>query len=970
MRQTTQGTRRVWRVAVLGLVWLAATALPLRAQTRLAMIEGRVTDESGAALPGVTVTISSPALQVGKVTDVSTGDGSYRVAELPIGAYRVAFELPGFRSFAREGVMLTAGFVARIDASLPVGALEETVTVSGQSPVVDSVSTRGGATLSNEIIEAIPNSRNYQDLLNMTPGVAVTAPPQMGEVGFRALVGNIKTYGLTGQSQTQVEGLQMSESAFPDFATAEQVDIRTYGNTADVAQPGAVTDLIIKSGGNQFHGRGHEQFMHRSLQGSNLDDELRAQGLRTGDAIRYYQDFSGDLGGRLVRDKLWFYTAVRDVRNERSLSGYSRTRGADGVYGTLDDEPGLPTAVQSNLTAKVSYQMNPANRFIGFWQRNWVVEPQAQASRFVPYEATREVQWEPIQYKAEWQGTPSGKLFLNAAYGRTSEDIYYIPTTTDAPARYDRRTGYSTGAFATAAGTGTADIYGSISKRHTITATATAYPGDFLGGAHEFKVGFRGWLENRKSQFDDRGTGNYRLVYDNGVPAQITTWNFPITARDNLNEYAVYVMDQWRLPRGVTVNLGLRWERNNAFTPEQVKEQGLFLGAGTFPKTEIITWNSVAPRAALAWDITGSGRTVAKATYGWYNHRITAAGFVSTFNQVRPQAATYVWRDVNGNNDYNPGESNLALNGPDFVSITGATSNLINPDLKQPHTHEITGALEHDLGHETSVRLLYVFKRVTDEWEQLNVLRPYSSYNIPITRRDPGPDGRLGTGDDTAPVTFYDFDPAFRGAAFVGNQYVTRNNVDRYQTIEATVTKRPSARWNLMTAAAFTKNHRWIDAIAENPNEDFFPIDNTWEWTFKMAGGYQVPKVGVEASVLYDVFSGLPGQRTYIFASVDPDGGTPLRQINTATLRLEEFGARRGPVRHKVDVRLAKAVTIGAHRVRLDLDALNAINTNVAWGRGDVLGGTGIDFRSGPTFGYATQIVAPRILRLGLTYQF
>ena len=369
------------------------------AQTRLAAIEGRIADETGGAMPGVTVTASSPALQLREVSQISGPDGTYRLTELPIGQYRVSFELAGFKSFVRDGIDLTAGFVARLDASMSVGALEESVTVSGASPVVDVVTTRGGATISSEIIDAIPNSRNYQDLLNMTPGVSVTAPPQMGEVGFRALVGNIKTYGLTGQEQTQIEGLQMSSSAFPDFSTAEQVDIKTYGNTADVAQPGAVTDVIVKSGGNLFHGRAKEQYMNKGMQASNLDDALRAQGLRTGDGIRYYQDFSGELGGRIIRDRLWFYGAFRDIRNERSLSGYSRTAGSDNTYGTLDDEPGFPTAVQSNQSTKFSYQPNAANRVIGFWQRNWVDEPQAQAGRFVPYEATREVQWEPIRTK-------------------------------------------------------------------------------------------------------------------------------------------------------------------------------------------------------------------------------------------------------------------------------------------------------------------------------------------------------------------------------------------------------------------------------------------------------------------------------------------------------------------------------------------------------------------------------------------
>ncbi len=943
-------------------------AAPTFAQTRLASLQGTVTDETGGALPGVTVTATSPALQLPQLTQVSGPDGAYRFTDLPLGEYRLAFELPGFKSFVREGVVLTAGFVARIDALMNVGTLEETVTVSGQTPVVDVVSTRGGTTISSDVITTTPNSRNYQDLLNMTPGVTVAAPPQMGEVGFRALTGGIRTYGLLGQTQTQIEGLQMSESAFPDFSTADQVDIKTFGNSADVAQPGAVTDLIVKSGSNAFHGRFLEQFMNSSMQATNLDDRLRAQGLRTGDGIRFYQDFAGDLGGRIVRDRLWFYGAYRDIRNERTLTGYSRAPGPDNVYGTGDDVPGYPPALQTNQTVKVSSQLTRANRLIGFFQRNWVVENQAQASRFIPFEATREVQWEPLQYKVEWQATPSNRFFYNLAYGRTSEEIFYVATTTNAPARFDRRTNIQTGAYSSVTAGGRDDIFASQSKRHTITGSVNIYPAEFLGGAHEFKVGGRAWLENRWSQFDDRVTGNYRLTYDLGVPAQIQTFDFPMRARDFLNEYSAYAMDQWRIGAGVTLNLGLRWEKMHGFQPEQTKPQGQFGGVGTFPRTDVVRWNAVAPRVAAAWDIVGNGKTVVKTSYGWYNYRVSAVSFVSVFNQIRPQATTYIWRDLDGNNDYTPGigEVNLSLNGPDFIATTGGNSNRINLALEQPHTHEITGSFEREIARETSLRLLYVYKQTRDDWEAVNVLRPPSAYNIQLTRQDPGPDGRLNTADDGGPVTIFDFDPAFRGAAFVGNQFVTRANSDHFHTFEATVTKRRSDRWSLIASFATTKNHRFIDAILESPN-DKFPLDETRDWTIKMAGSYRLPWA-LEASALYDVFNGDYGQRTYLFGAVDPDGGPPLRQLSGGvTVRLEPYGSRQTPVRHNLNLRLGRVIRLPrSQRVRLELDALNALNTNVAWGRGV----PGIDYRSGPTFGYVTQLVAPRIFRVGVTYEF
>jgi hypothetical protein len=375
----------------------------------------------------------------------------------------------------------------------------------------------------------------------------------------------------------------------------------------------------------------------------------------------------------------------------------------------------------------------------------------------------------------------------------------------------------------------------------------------------------------------------------------------------------------------------------------------------------------------MAWDLAGNGKSVIKTTYGWYNYRVSAAGFVSVFNKVRPQANTYRWTDADKNNDYTPGEVDLrVVGGTDFITTSGGNTNLTNLDLEQPHTHEITASFERELAPETSIRALYVFRKTANDWEAVNPLRPYSVYNVPITRTDPGPDGSVtATADNVGPVTFYDFDPALR--PLVAAQYHTRDTDDHFNTAEIAFTKRRSDRWSVTTSFAVTKNHRWVDAIAESPNDLYFPIDETYEWSAKIAGTYQMP-FKIEASALFDAFSGLPGQRTYVFAAADPEGkpGQNLRGFGTVNLRLEPFGERKGPQRNNLNLRAARSIALAhSQAIRLELDVLNTLNTNVPWGNpGAGTPALGIIFASGPNFGYAQQIVAPRIFRVGVTYQF
>jgi hypothetical protein len=341
--------------------------------------------------------------------------------------------------------------------------------------------------------------------------------------------------------------------------------------------------------------------------------------------------------------------------------------------------------------------------------------------------------------------------------------------------------------------------------------------------------------------------------------------------------------------------------------------------------------------------------------------------FAQSYNKNARISTRYRWHDLNNNNDYDPGEVDLSQTGPDFISVTGASNNIINPDLKEPRTYEVSLGLEREVMNNFGAKILYVYKRQTALYKSagVNVLRPYSAYTVQIPRRDPGPDGNLGTADDGGNVILYDYPNQFAGGTFVGQEVLNSpgDRPDFYHTVEVSMNKRMSQRWDLGLTYSRTFNHRWIggNSIADNPNQDYFPLDQTQEWYFKGVGTYILPW-NVYTSAYVQSVSGLMQQRTYVFRAVDPAGGTRLPNSATITLPLEPFGASQLPTLTSVNWRASKRLSLNAkQRLELVVDLFNALNANTVTTQSVV---------SGPTYGAISAIVPPRIVRLGVTYSF
>src|SRR3954465_1001907 len=415
---------RAWQRFIVGaaLVMSIGSASTAFAQSVASgTIEGTVKDESGSVLPGVTVTASSPQLQVGQLVQVSDATGAYRFVDLPAGTYSVRAELQGFSATVHDDLRLTVGFNARVDLTLKLGAVEEAVTVSGLSPVVDVSTTTASVAFTKEVLDSIPRGRDLQNVFAMAPGVTQA----VADVGGSTMAQrqNLSSYGVLSQPKLQVEGMNITMGADQNTAiyfndsTLEEVQVKTSGNDAEVSVPGMSMVAIMKSGGNQFHGAYQASGEWPKLQADNLNNDLRAQGLTATSPLRDFYDVSADLGGRIIRDKLWFYGAYGRQAKKEGVLGFASAPGADGKYLTADDPLADFETSLAQVSMKLSYQLSKNNRLVYAWQRGTKAQPQNNADRFTPLESTRDYKNPTSIQKVELQSMLNPRVLINAVGG-------------------------------------------------------------------------------------------------------------------------------------------------------------------------------------------------------------------------------------------------------------------------------------------------------------------------------------------------------------------------------------------------------------------------------------------------------------------------------------------------------------------------------------------------------------------------
>jgi len=821
---------------VLAAVWLALTPAALFAQ---ASITGVVKDSSGAVLPGVTVEASSPALIEKTRTAVTDSTGQYRIVDLRPGTYAVTFTLPGFTTVKREGIELTGSFVATVNAEMRVGGVQETITVTGETPVVDVQSVRRQTTLSNDILTTVPTARSWAATAVLIPGITIQAgtsadiqvTPQMTVFGGAG--------GRTNEGRMQVDGLGTGAALngggvstyVADISNAQEVVTTTSGGLGEAEVGGPTLSIVPKSGGNTLSGQVYLSGVPSGWVGSNYTQALKDLGLSTPGQLIKQWDFTGGVGGPIKKDRLWYYATARDEGQYRSIPGiYPNLNAGDPTkWEYLPDTTKQARGAESFTlgSIRLTSQLTPRNKLNFHWDMQWPCNGAAVTANFSG--ACRDQKYSDAyigslglggltatsspetagylrtlvqNHQVTWQSPTTNRLLLEAGVGtyRAAWGPFEAPGNPTRGLVRVQELAARNGAVA------------GLQYRSANWADDFDNPNrwraslSYVTGAHNLKFGYEGayLVEDIENHGNDL---NLQYTFLNGRPTSLTQSLRVFRQMDRVKYTALYAQDQWTMGR-MTLQGALRFDRSWSYSPEQTIGPTNFLPTQlSFPYTPgVDAYKDLSPRGGLAYDIFGNGKTAFKVNFGKYLEPASNLnGNYSISNPIARIATTTsrTWTDagipgVPGTaGDFIP-QCNLlspdangecgAMQTRTFGTATPVTA-AIDPALLngwsiRPNDWQIGASVQQELMPRVSVEFGY-FRRwlrnftVTDNLNlTANDLTPFS-ITAPVDSRLPNGGGYTVSGLYNVTPAGFLVAPSNRitDAANYGSQYMHYNGI-------------------------------------------------------------------------------------------------------------------------------------------------------------------------------------------------
>ena len=964
---------------------LLLAAAPAAAQD--SGIAGAVTDDTGGVLPGVAVEAASPVLIEGARLAITDARGRYAFTALRPGVYTVTFTLTGFTTVVREGVELTAGFTAPLNAALAVGALEETVTVSGRSPVIDVQRVQERQVVTRDVLDSLPMNKDWGAIGALTVGVA----PESQDVGgvrdsympYLAAHG-----GDTRDGMRQMDGLTMGNLSCgyscttlnANDAQTEELSYEIGAISADVAIGGVRVNIIPKEGGNTFSGSAFGNFSDRRFQGDNLGQDLIDAGLRSPDVVSSIWDTSFDLGGPVVRDRLWFHGAYRNWGLKKlPANTFYDTDPNDFVFEPDLTRPGVDEQYDQSASLRFTWQATRGNKFAVYYNGAPRHQPyQGVSNRRTP-EAARD-QRNPLNWHGTttWTGAVGNRILLEAGMGMQVQDATIDPQP-DAPRLHAVRE-LTTGIDFRGVG---------FSRRWNEVHRAYKASMSYVTGSHNLKFGMTLDEGTWRQGTDIIGPTDSLLFTLGGAPILIAAFATPYNVEVDLAaDLGLYAQDAWTIDR-TTFNLGLRWDYVRQDIPAQdtsrfVDSPTGSVGPGTWAPTRrwdaipnAANWTDLSPRIGVAHDLFGDGRTALKGSVSRYL-RVDTIGMSASRNPVNASvtSATRSWRDLNG--DFFPDEDEL---GPYSNANFGRSvlTNVFAEDVysgfgTRRHNWEYSVGVEQEILPRTSIDVAY-WRRAQGNFSVTdNVLVEPGDFDpYCVTAPD---DPRLPGGGGYEVCGLHDVNPASFGQ--VRNEII-RADTNGYAMsqvfdgLDVTVNSRVSGDLFFYGGVNFGRTR--FDDCGARPDDPAAPptlaltaggagTGGGWDVQeaagiilprghhcrvappffrpgWKLSGAYTLP-YDVQISGFWQNLPGVPILATWNapVSAVEPSLGRPLAGgAGTAEVHLIAPGTLFADRLNQLDVRISKIFRLAAGReVRLMLDAYNLLNDDAPLAVNDTYG--------------------------------
>ncbi|HLG59239.1 MAG TPA: carboxypeptidase regulatory-like domain-containing protein [Vicinamibacterales bacterium] len=643
-----------------------------------ATIAGVVRDASGAVLPGATVEAASPELIEKVRTTVTDGAGRYRIENLRPGTYSVTFVLPGFVSMKRDGLIVGGTAVITVDSELRVGGVQETIIVTGETPVVDVSSTTRQITLDNETMRSLPGPRSYSHLLTMVPGLQTN----LNNANTGPVFAIFPIHGGRGvESRVTVEGLNISNppggnqppNYTADIGNAAEVTMTTSGGLGETETAGLTMNIIPKQGGNSLSGLMYVSGFSQAMQADNFTDELRARGATQPTPLYRVYDVNMAAGGPIVRDRLWYYGSFR-VQGQRQNTQnvyYNQNAGNANVWTYVADlsRPAFSDRTWENYTPRITWQASRRDKFSFSWDEQPVCRKCTGTTSLTgspnfifptspEADGTGEFSPQRVQ-TGRWTSPVTNRLLLEAGFGTTyyqwggreldpnpGKDLVQVVNIgqTIAPGVVTNMRYRSQNAL------------NNRTRGSNWTGTAS-----YVTGSHSVKFGYQGnyWRDDREMLTNTQSLG-YLFVF--GGPSQITQYASSYQVNARAMQTTLYAQDQWTINR-LTLQGAIRWDNPWSWFPEQVQPASRFFPGATFPKTDGVTgYNDITPRMGAAYDLFGNGKTALKVNLGKYLQGASVSNLAYGANPslripgggggIFPPSVTRSWGDADA--DFTP----------------------------------------------------------------------------------------------------------------------------------------------------------------------------------------------------------------------------------------------------------------------------------------------------------------------------